>query len=373
MLARAREPLLVTYAGSKPDGGDQRDYDGRKKVALHFEQAKHGHNASQLVLSLARAAKLPIRSRVYAGTLLIHTGAAVQRRTDNAVVETTDSKAYAALIGEWLTPQPFNWFALHPRASEIVRADKIFCVQFDTIEPAIALRLHDELGQGVGAAYLGALQVDESFRSHLAGYQLPAFARVDDERAFASWDGISEDSKMPFVVEMLRRCGFDPVAYESLAAKFTVFDRYAGATAIQRRARCRASIIGLFDSVVDATLGRLEDALPELHERVWTILSTYEGAEVAEQYSQVALGCRRLIEYAADCLFPPAACWPRGLGKGATSASGTWSLANWFIASRLRTPLRRIYARWIVAMDRRWRLSFPSRWLLGGWPMLQRG
>lgn len=40
-------------------------------------------------------------------------------------------------------------------------------------------------------------------------------------------------------------------------------------------------------------------------DKLWATLRTFEDAETNEQFSQVAVSCRRLIEYVVDCIFPP--------------------------------------------------------------------
>jgi hypothetical protein len=74
-----------------------------------------------------------------------------------------------------------------------------------------------------------------------------------------------------------------------------------------RSAQCRGEMVELFDGVIDATLVRVRDAMPDIHERLWAVLTAFDRAEIDEQLAQVAVSCRRLVEYAADCLYPPRA------------------------------------------------------------------
>ena len=277
------------------------------KVAFHFDEDKLGDAEKVLkpLLAAARRMRLPIHSRLFVGSLLVHSGAAKRTRRGSTITEKTDRNTLQSLIEQWLSPQPFNWYALLPRASEVVCSGTVYCVLLETIEPHLALRLHVEAQQMLPDVYLGALQVDESIPSHLAGYQLVAWARLDGDRAFVMWDGVDEDAKMPWVIEMLRDSCFDPVEYEDIGARFTMFDRHASAEATHRAAQSRAALAQLFDGVVDAAVVRVRDAMPDVHERLWAVLRSYYSAEVDEQFSAVALGCRRLIEYAADSMFPP--------------------------------------------------------------------
>ncbi|MGO4376407.1 hypothetical protein AB4Z21_37770, partial [Paenibacillus sp. MCAF20] len=55
----------------------------------------------------------------------------------------------------------------------------------------------------------------------------------------------------------------------------------------------------------DDVVTRLSDAAPELGNKLWATLKTFNDAETEEQYAQVTTSCRRIIEYVADSLFPP--------------------------------------------------------------------
>ena len=57
--------------------------------------------------------------------------------------------------------------------------------------------------------------------------------------------------------------------------------------------------------IADSVVARLGDAVPDLSDRLWTALRTFDQAETTEQLSQVAVTCRRIIEHVADRLFPP--------------------------------------------------------------------
>lgn len=277
------------------------------RVAFHYDENALGDadKATEHLLKIARRLKLPIKSRLYIGSLLIRSGAEEQIKKKNTYTRKGEPAVLRSLIREWLTPQPFNWFALTPRASKVVMKGTVHCNLYDTIEPRHALALHNAAIQAMPDVYLGALEVDERLSSHLAGYQLVPWLRIEDGAGYVNWDGVDHDSKRPWVVEMLERVGFDPVEFEDVSARFTIFDRHGGAEARHRSAQCRGSMVELFDGVIDAALVRVRDAMPEVHERLWAVLSAFDSAEIGEQLAQVAVGCRRLVEYAADCLYPP--------------------------------------------------------------------
>ena len=57
--------------------------------------------------------------------------------------------------------------------------------------------------------------------------------------------------------------------------------------------------------IADSVVSRLGDAVPDLGDRLWSALRTFDRAETTEQLSQVAATCRRIIEHVADRLLPP--------------------------------------------------------------------
>lgn len=94
---------------------------------------------------------------------------------------------------------------------------------------------------------------------------------------------------------------------EGMKFKSSCPDSHGGAKGQHRSAQCRGAMVELFDGVIDAALIRVWDTMPEIHEHLWAVLTTFELAEVDERFAQVAVSCRRLIEYAADCLYLPKA------------------------------------------------------------------
>lgn len=57
--------------------------------------------------------------------------------------------------------------------------------------------------------------------------------------------------------------------------------------------------------IADDTVSRLSDIAPDLGDRLWAALDTYESAETNEQLAQVMATCRRIFEYVVDRIFPP--------------------------------------------------------------------
>lgn len=57
--------------------------------------------------------------------------------------------------------------------------------------------------------------------------------------------------------------------------------------------------------IADDVVHRLGDAAPDLGDKLWSMLKTFDGAETNEQFAQVTTACRRIVEYVSDQLFPP--------------------------------------------------------------------
>ena len=105
--------------------------------------------------------------------------------------------------------------------------------------------------------------------------------------------------------EEVQNLGFDPVSWESLNGRFSMFDRYHNFEHAQRVAEWKRDCGHMLGFIADSVVSRLGDAVPDLGDRLWSALRTFDRAETTEQLSQVAATCRRLIEHVADRLFPP--------------------------------------------------------------------
>ena len=151
------------------------------------------------------------------------------------------------------------------------------------------------------------MEVDDGSFIHWQLYskKLIPKCRVLDRAAHVFWDGISEDGKDPGFFEEVRGLGFDPVSWESLNGRFSIFDRYYNFEHAQHVAEWKRDCGQLLGFIADSVVSRLGDAVPDLGNRLWSALRTFDQAETTEQLSQVAVTCRRIIEHVADRLFPP--------------------------------------------------------------------
>ena len=181
----------------------------------------------------------------------------------------------------------------------------VYAICFESVDQKTAERLHEDLVDS--APYLGAMEVDDGSLVHWQLYSknlIPLF-RVVGHSAHVFWDGISEDGMNIGFFEEVQNLGFDPVSWESLNGRFSFFDRYHDYAHAQRVAEWKRDCGQMLGFIADSVVSRLGDAVPDLGDRLWSALRTFDRAETTEQLSQVAATCRRIIEYVADRLFPP--------------------------------------------------------------------
>ncbi|HMN39656.1 MAG TPA: hypothetical protein PKE29_02350 [Phycisphaerales bacterium] len=288
------------------------------KVAFHFDEnaLDGGDMAIKAVLAGVRAANKHAHTKVFTGTLLFSQAATRYSTQGNTTVGRMDTELFKELVHEWAYPHPLRWHALLGHARAKALRSEVFAVCLETIDATTAAVIDRRMEHEIGAVYLGALEVDESIPAHLGAYQLCAFGRVVGSSAWLFWDGVSPDSKFPYHMDWFRNAGYDPVEWESLAGRYTIFDRDHGPEQSVRAAYSRQWLRELFDGIVDHAMPRLADGAPDVPEKLWSVTRAFREAEVAEQASHVAVSCRRIIDQVADALFPPAPKTPEGIDLG---------------------------------------------------------
>lgn len=288
------------------------------KVAFHFNEnaLNGGDRAIKTVLAALRSANRQSHTKVFIGTLLFSQAATRYSTQGSTTVGRLDSEFFKELVHEWAYPHPLRWHALLGHARTTALNGEVFAVSLETIDATTAAAIDRRLEGEFGAVYLGALEVDESIPAHLGAYRLCAFGRVVGSSAWLFWDGVSPDSKFPYQMDWFRNAGYDPVEWESLEGRYTIFDRDHGAEQSVRAAHSRQWLRELFDGIVDHAMPRLADGAPDVPEKLWSVIRALREAEVAEQASHVAVSCRRIIDHVADALFPPAPKTAEGIDLG---------------------------------------------------------
>ena len=209
---------------------------------------------------------------------------------------------------EWFQHAENVWHRFTKRIRLIAETES-FVVCFESVGREFAGGLHERLFGVEG--YLGAVEVDDTTELHWHSYSdaLVLKYRIMDDRIAIFYDELNEDppseEEMSIETKRLLGIGFSQVKFENCAGHHSIFDRYHNYKHARRIAEWKAKYGDLLGYMVDDVICRLGDAAPDLANRLWAALSTFEAAETDEQYAQVSATCRRIIEYVADMLFPP--------------------------------------------------------------------
>lgn len=99
--------------------------------------------------------------------------------------------------------------------------------------------------------------------------------------------------------------GFERVTFEETHGKHTYFDKDHNFKHARRVAEWKSKFGDVLGFMADEVICRLGDHIPELPDKLWAAIDTYDKAETDEQYAQVSATCRRILEFVADKLFPP--------------------------------------------------------------------
>lgn len=87
--------------------------------------------------------------------------------------------------------------------------------------------------------------------------------------------------------------------------RYTSLDKNFNFENARRAAEWKRRCGHMLAFVADNVVHRLEDTAPKLSEMLWATIIALEDAEIDEQYSQVAVSCRRIVEYVVDQIAPP--------------------------------------------------------------------
>lgn len=256
---------------------------------------------------------LSISSKIFAGDLLLKANANHIR--DTPQLKGFDEK-FETLISDWLHPVHSVWAKIIVERFKIAIMSEIFVVVFETIPMEIANYVHNEL-QDL-PYYIGAIEVDDATKSHWVLYsnQLSPQYRMINKSLYIFWQGEDLGEKDEGLLEELKDLPFDKIDFESLNGRYTIFDEYANFDQARRVAEWKYRTGNLLAFMAEDVVDRLSDAAPDVGNKLWTILDSFERAETNEQYSQVAVSCRRIVEYVTDQLLPPTNDSPEGYKLG---------------------------------------------------------
>ncbi len=282
------------------------------KVAFHFnadDDSLGGYYGFPIKVfffrTILKHRTLNISTKIFIGDLLLHNLAMDVTRDGDTETHTFNPQKYDIAFERWINPGGHVWRQFNWESLESAYRSNIYVLCLESVDSQTANYLHEEL---IGfSPYLGAMEVDDSSVVHWHLYSnslIPAF-RVINRELYLFWDGYNEDTKQTGLQDDFEKIGFAKVCFESLEGKYSIFDQYHNYEHARRIAEWKTRCGNLLAFMADDVVSRLTDVAPDLGDRLWSMLKTFEEAETNEQYAQVTASCRRIIEYISDVLFPP--------------------------------------------------------------------
>ena len=257
------------------------------KLAFHFNglHPELGHAYGLAARRLVFPALLDQRgahviSKIFVGDLLF--GNIDTSRDGRHCSFSRADLPYGDALEFWRHPQNPVWTRLLEERLTVALGG-VYAICFESVDQKTAERLHEGLVDS--APYLGAMEVDDGSLVHWQLYSkklIPLF-RVAGRAAHVFWDGMSEDGMNVGLFEEVQNLGFDPVSWESLNGRFSFFDRYHNFAHAQRVAEWKRDCGQMLGFIADSVVSRLGDAVPDLGDRLWSALRTFDRAETTEQ------------------------------------------------------------------------------------------
>jgi hypothetical protein len=284
------------------------------KVAFHFDAhhdelgCNYGAEAEKRLFNILLSRRnLNLTSKVLTGDLLLCT-MAYEVETVSATGQTSkfNPDLYQKIVDHWLRPLNTIWYSMISDRLERALKGTIYVVCLEKVEMKMAEYIDEKLKISSNS-YVGGLEVDDSSPMHWQLYSnfiSPSY-RVTNMNASIFWDGISEEAPDEFRVQRFKDIGFKKVGIESLNGRYTIFDEYHDFDHARRVAEWKKTCGGLLAFIADDVAHSLGDAIPDLGDKLWSALTTFNEAETTEQFAQVTASCRRIVEYVSDQLFPP--------------------------------------------------------------------
>jgi hypothetical protein len=285
------------------------------KVAFHFNAlhsslgSNYGNSTEKLLFSILLSYRnLNLSSKILTGDLLLWDQAVdIIKTSQTTETRKFNQDKYFHIVNLWLNPENFVWSTMIlDRLMQALKGE-IFIICFETIEMQLADYLNDRLREK-SEAYLGAMEVDDASYVHWSVYSnsIGPRYRINNKTASVFWDGICDDElEDESTIERLRQLGFQRVSFESLNGRYSIFDDYHDFDHARRIAEWKKNCGNLLAFVTDSVAHRLGDTAPDLGNKLWATLKTFNEAETNEEFAQVTASCRRIVEYVSDELFPP--------------------------------------------------------------------
>lgn len=287
------------------------------KIALYFNAnheclgSLYGYTIYKKIFkTILNNRTLNISSKLFVGDLLffLYSREEVEKKIEGSVTRTTSrvnpEKLYR-LIESWLFSEENNWKKFNDERLDRALKQNIFTVCFESIDLKTAEYLFENLKDY--EPFIGAMEINDSNKTHWMLYNRPLipYARVINKKLNLFHDSYESDEQDTVMQNEYLKIGFESVEFEDLKLKYTIFDSYNDYEHARRVAEWKKGFGSSLAYIADNVVSQLSDIAPDLGNKLWSALSTYENSETNEQYAQVVTTCRRIFEYVIDSIFPP--------------------------------------------------------------------
>lgn len=281
------------------------------KIAFHFDSQDkslalfYGIDIQKRIFNIIlNHRNLNVRSKVFVGDLLMMMIASDRKQISKTqTTQTFNEEKYREIFYNWLYPRNVIWKRYSDYNIERSIGLDIYVVCLESIDLKTAEIINNELLNF--PSYLGAIEVDDSSQLHWSLYSqfLIALGRLhnDEFNLFHQ----SEDDIEDIMINDYDDFGFKKISPECLNGRYTIFDTYSNFEQARRIAEWKRNSGGLLAFVADEIISKLSDIAPDVGNKLWSALKTFEDSETNEQLAQVTASCRRIFEYVVDCIFPP--------------------------------------------------------------------
>jgi hypothetical protein len=218
-----------------------------------------------------------------------------------------NKEKYSQIVYEWSTAEESDISTFDNDGMTSIIKGEAFVICFESIDKRSTLFLDAVFKEKI-PSYLGALEVDETSFVHWTVYSNaigPRF-RLINKKIYVFWDGVVEDSKDYGIFNFLNeKVNPQNIEFEGLNGQHTIFDKYHNYKHAKRIRKLKNDIGEYLAFIADEVISKLSDPCPEIGNKLWAAFNRFSNAEIDEEYSQVCVTCRRIIEYISDKLFPP--------------------------------------------------------------------
>ncbi len=212
---------------------------------------------------------------------------------------------YIDLIDSWMFSEENNWKKFNEAKLEESLSKNTFVVCFESIDLKNAEYLFENLKNY--DPFIGAMEINDSNKTHwmLYGQSLIPYTRIINRKLHMFHDSMTSDDLDTEMQKEFLALGFESVEFEDLKLKYTIFDVFNSYEHARRIAEWKKGFGSSLAYIADNVVSELIDSAPDLGNKLWSALNTFDSAETNEQFAQVVTSCRRIFEYVTDCIFPP--------------------------------------------------------------------